>query len=171
MTTTSGPAGPDDIPTGPLNTEERAELERLRAQVAALTDELTAGIAPPARPLRHGWRWAAVALLSILIAVLAITSVTARFVRSEILDTDRYVTTVAPLASDPALQTQIANTITDEIFTRVDVEGLTADALTALADAVPATEDAPRVDRAIEGLAPVIAGQARSFVNQTVSSL
>ncbi|MEE2033830.1 hypothetical protein [Rhodococcus chondri] len=163
-----------DTPTGRLGSDERAELERLRAEVATLRERTAAGVAAPAplppRVPRHGWRWAAVALLSVLVAVLAITSVTARFVRGEILDTDRYVSTVAPLASDPAVQTQIANSITDEIFVRVDVEGLTADALTALTDAVPATADAPRVDRAVEGLAPVIAGQARSFVNQTVSS-
>lgn len=164
-----------ETPTGPLDTDERVELEQLRAEVATLRERTATGAAappqPPSRPPRHGWRWAAVALLAFLVAILAITSVTARFVRSEILDTDRYVTTVAPLASDPALQTQIADTITDEIFTRVDIEGLTTDALTALTDAVPATADAPRVDRAIEGLAPVITGQARSFVNQTVLSL
>ncbi|MFD6893239.1 hypothetical protein ACFWB0_01650 [Rhodococcus sp. NPDC060086] len=162
-------------PTGPLGTDERVELEQLRAEVATLRERTATGAAaspePPARPPRHGWRWAAVALLAFLVAALAISSVTARFVRSEILDTDRYVTTVAPLASDPAVQTQIADTITDEIFTRVDIEGLTTDALTALTDAVPATADAPRVDRAIEGLAPVITGQARGFVNQTVLSL
>ncbi|MDX5451695.1 MAG: hypothetical protein LPK27_02885, partial [Rhodococcus sp. (in: high G+C Gram-positive bacteria)] len=164
--------------TAPLDTAERAELERLRAEVAALRARTEAAPeAPPpspppvSRPPRHGLRWTAVAILTVLVALLAITSVTARFVRSQILDTDRYVTTVAPLGSDPAVQTEIAGTITDEIFARVDVEGLTSDALTALTDAVPATADAPRVDRAVEGLAPVIAGQARNFVYETVLSL
>ncbi|WP_416061173.1 hypothetical protein [Rhodococcus indonesiensis] len=176
MTAETSPGGADT--NGRLDSDERAELERLRAEVAALRERTTAEATAPAptpprppRPPRHGWRWAAVALLTFLVAVLAITSVVSRFVRSEILDTDRYVTTVAPLASDAALQTQIANSITDEIFARVDVEGLTTDALTALTDAVPATANAPRVDRAVEGLAPVITGQARSFVNQTVLSL
>ncbi|MFE2124486.1 hypothetical protein ACFW9U_28020 [Rhodococcus aetherivorans] len=173
MTTPTGPAGADT--SGRLNYDERAELERLRAEVATLREQTTTGVAAPApapsRPSRHGWRWAAVALLTVLVAVLAITSVVSRFVRSEILDTDRYVSTVAPLASDPALQTQLANTITDEIFARVDVEALTTDALTALTDVVPATANAPRVDRAVEGLAPVLTGQARTFVNQTVLSL
>ncbi|OWY81524.1 hypothetical protein [Rhodococcus sp. BUPNP1] len=160
-------------PTGRLHTDERAELERLRREVAALREQATEAVARAPdrpRPPRHGWRWAAVTVLTVLVAVLAITSVVSRFVRSEILDTDRYVSTIAPLATDPALQTQLTNTITDEIFTRVDVEGLTTDALTALTDAVPATANAPRVDRAVEGLAPVLAGQARTFVNQTVLS-
>ncbi|WP_067464706.1 hypothetical protein [Nocardia amamiensis] len=154
-----------------LSTDERAELERLRAEVAALRAEVRGAAPPPvSRPPRHAWRWTAVAVLTVLVAVLAITTVTSRFVRGEILDTNRYLSTVAPLGSDPALQTEVSNTITDEIFARVDIEGLTADALAALTDAVPATADRPRVDRAVEGLAPVITQQARGFVNDTVLS-
>lgn len=172
MTTDIGTGGGGPRPDR-LDDDERAELERLRAEVAALRERAAVGVepVPEPRPARHGWRWAAVALLAVLVAVLAVLSVTARFVRSEILDTDRYVTTVAPLSSNPAIQTQIANSVTDEIFTRVDVEGLTTDALVALTDAVPAAENAPRVDRAVEGLAPVITGQARTFVDETVLSL
>ncbi|QHD85398.1 hypothetical protein GR168_08375 [Gordonia sp. JH63] len=159
-------------PSVGITDSERAELEQLRAEVARLRDAAGTGPATktPDPTRRNRWRWFAVAVLCILVAVLAITSVTSRFVRGEILDTDRYVSTVAPLASDPAVQAEISNTITDEIFSRIDVEGLTAAALTTLTDAVPATENAPRVDRAVEGLAPVLAGQARGFVQQTVSS-
>ena len=173
MTTGAGPSG-SSTPDGPLASGERAELERLRAEVASLRSR-AAGPPPAALPrereTRHALRWTAVAILTVLVAVLALATVTARFVRGEVLDTDRYVTTVAPLASDPAIQDQIADSVTDEIFARVDVEQLTADALSALTDLVPATENAPRLDRAIDGLAPVIAGQARSFVNETVLSL
>ncbi|MFE0749283.1 hypothetical protein [Gordonia sp. NPDC058843] len=164
--------GPGVAHSDGITDPERAELERLRAEVARLRE--AADGEPPASPSdspsRHRWRWAAVAVLCVLVALLAITSVTSRFVRGEILDTDRYVSTVAPLASNPAVQAEISNTITDEIFARIDVEALTAAALTTLTDAVPATENAPRVDRAVEGLAPVLAGQARGFVQQTVSS-
>ncbi|WP_040796019.1 hypothetical protein [Nocardia higoensis] len=156
---------------GGLNTAERAELDRLRAEVAAL--RAAAGGAPPPPPprlSRQRWRWAAVALLSVLVAVLAITSVLSRYIRSEILDTDRYVATVAPLATNPALQSEISTRITDAIFERVDVEGLTADALAAVAESVPAAQNRPRIDRAIEGLAPVIDRQARDFVDDTVRS-
>ncbi|AZZ83848.1 hypothetical protein C5O27_18920 [Gordonia alkanivorans] len=156
-----------------MSASERAELEQLRAEVATLRASAdTGGTAPPETTKRRTtWRWVAVGILCVLVALLAILSVTSRFVRGEILDTDRYVTTVAPLASDPALQQEITNTVTDEIFTRIDVEALTASALNALTDAVPATETAPRVDRAIDGLAPVLAAQARTFVQQTVASL
>ncbi|MCP2276154.1 hypothetical protein [Nocardia amikacinitolerans] len=149
-----------------LSADERAELDRLRAEVAALRAEARGRV----RPRRHAWRWTAVAVLAVLVAALAITTVLARYVRSQILDTDRYVSTMAPLASDPAVQNEVANSLTDEIFARVDIEGMTADALAALTEAVPAVENRPRVDRAVEGLAPVIAQQTRDFVHETVLS-
>ncbi|WP_238422971.1 hypothetical protein [Gordonia sp. 'Campus'] len=158
-------------PGAALSDAERNELDHLRAEVARLRSEGSPSVAAAAGAApHHRWRWFAVGLLCVLVALLAISSVTSRFVRGEILDTDRYVSTVAPLAGDPAVQEAISAVITDEIFARIDVEGLTATALAALTDAVPATADAPRVDQAVDGLAPVLAGQARNFVGQTVST-
>ncbi|HEY5858503.1 MAG TPA: hypothetical protein VIW24_31910 [Aldersonia sp.] len=158
--------------TDELDANERAELERLRTEVAALRSrEGRAAAAPEPEPEadapRHTWRWVAVGVLLVLVAVFALGSVTTRFVRSQILDTDRYVSTVTPIGSDPAVQQQIVDTITNEIDSRVDVEDLTKQALTALTDLTPA--DRPRLDSAIVGLAPVIAGQAESFVRNTVT--
>ncbi|CAM2813144.1 Integral membrane protein [Prescottella defluvii] len=155
---------------GPLSSDEREELLRLRAEVATLrTREPDASRGAAATGTPHHWlRWTAVTILLVLVALLAVVSVTSRFTRSQILDTDRYVTTVAPLADDPAVQTEISNQVTDELFSRIDIEGLTADALAALVDLSNLNERAPRVDQAIVGLAPVIAGQTKSFVEQTV---
>jgi len=160
----------EDDSAGRLSTGERAELERLRAEVATLRVGAH-GVPPPGthRP-RHTWRWIAVVVLSVVIAVLSISTVLSRYVRAEILDTDRYVATVAPLATNPALRNEISAKITDAIFARVDIEGMTADALAAVTESVPAAQDRPRIDRAIEGLAPVIAQQAREFVDDTVRS-
>lgn len=153
----------------PLTTDERAELERLRREVADLRATTPAPTVPgPAAPPRTGHpglRWTATALLLVLVAVLGIGSVAARYANSQILDTDRYLQTVAPLASEPALQAALADQITDQIMTRVDVEKMTADALSGL------TEVAPRVPQAVVGLAPVIAGQARTFVHNTATKL
>ncbi|MFC8042499.1 hypothetical protein [Nocardia sp. NPDC057353] len=155
-----------------LTGEERAELLRLRAEVATLRGETGAEEGTPAaRPPRNGLRWAAVTILLLLVGVLALASVTARFTRSQILDTDRYVSTVAPLAADPALQADITNQITDEIFTRIDVEERTKEALTALTARTDLPANAPRVDAAVVGLAPVITEQAKNFVHDTVGSI
>ena len=159
----------DGTDTSTLYSDERAELERLRVEVAELRAKSegppTVEAAP--RPDRHVWRWVAVALLLVLAGLFTLGSVTTRFVRAEILDTDHYVATVSPIGSDPAVQAQVVDTITNEINSRVDVEGLTTQALTALTDLTPA--DRPRLDQAVVGLAPVIAGQAESFIRDTVT--
>ncbi|MFZ2175663.1 MAG: hypothetical protein WAW17_16820, partial [Rhodococcus sp. (in: high G+C Gram-positive bacteria)] len=154
----------------PLSATEREELELLRRQVAELRRDWGER-PPPARETgagrmagHRGLRWTAAGVLLVLVAVLAFSSVLARYARGEVLDTDRYVQTVTPLASDPVMQGELTNQITDQIMTRLDVETLTAEALTAL------SENAPRVPPAVVGLAPVLADQAQSFVRQTVGS-
>ncbi|MGV9710661.1 hypothetical protein ACWDTI_08350 [Gordonia sp. NPDC003424] len=154
--------------TTPLDPNERAELERLRARVAAL--EATPPSPPaPARQRNSGlvWRRIGAGILVFLCALLALLSVTTRFVRSELLDTDHYVNTVAPLASNPAVQTQIVTTVTDQINNQVDIEATTKSALQQLVDLTPA--ERPRLDSAVVGLAPVIASQAQSFIQKTVT--
>ncbi|MFW0786521.1 hypothetical protein AAFP35_18655 [Gordonia sp. CPCC 206044] len=143
----------------PLDVQERAELERLRERVAELEGRTPRG--------RGFWRRFGVVVLIVLTALLALLSVTTRFVRAEILDTDHYVATVAPLASDPAVQTQVTASITAAIDDRLDIEQVVTEALQTLTEVTPA--DRPRVDQALVGLAPVIAGQAKSFVHNTVA--
>ncbi|RVW03107.1 hypothetical protein [Rhodococcus xishaensis] len=157
----------------PLDSDERAELERLRDEVATLRAGLAESgpaAAAAAGPSRHTLRWTGVTILLVLVAALAIVSVTSRFVRSQILDTERYVTTVAPLADDPAIQAEITNRVTDEILARIDLDSLTTEALTALTDVSNLAEEAPRVNQLVVGLSPVLAGQAKSFVRDTVSA-
>ncbi|NKS31054.1 hypothetical protein GS534_12275 [Rhodococcus hoagii] len=163
----------NDPGNGLLDNDERAELRRLRVEVATLRTQVAeagSATAAPARPPRHTLRWIGVTVLLVLVAVLAIVSVTSRFVRSQILDTDRYITTVAPLGEDPAIQAEVTNQITDEIFSRVDIDALTAEALGAITEASNVASNAPRVNQLLTGLSPVIAGQTKSFVHDTVST-
>src|SRR5262245_53871483 len=128
-----------------LTTDERAELERLRGEVASLrqaADSAAAGQPPsPAeQPLpaaaaqRRSGRWRApvATVLIVLGALLAPLAVVARWAHSEVADTDRYVATITPLATDPAVQEAITNRITNEIFVRVDIQSLVAQAVDAL---------------------------------------
>ncbi|MCL2536325.1 MAG: hypothetical protein FWE39_19360 [Nocardiaceae bacterium] len=158
----------------PLDEDERAELLRLRNEVTTLRTQVAEATgAPPAtiaRAPRHTMRWITVTVLLVLVAMLSIVSVTSRFTRGEILDTDRYVTTVTPLGQDPAIQAEISDQITNEIYDRVDVEALTTEALTALTNASNLAENAPRVNQILTGLGPVLAGQAKSFINETVTT-
>jgi hypothetical protein len=86
-----------------LTGEERAELERLRAEVARLraTAPLDAPKRPPERPPGRGrWRTVVASLLIVVGCVLAPLSVVAVWIRNQVTDTDRYIATVTPLARD-----------------------------------------------------------------------
>ena len=129
---------PDDAA---LSADERAELERLRAEVADLRSQVSAApplaeqpVAPPPRPRRQRWRSVVATLLIVIGCILAPLSVVAVWTKNLVTDTDRYVTTVAPLASDPAIQSAIADKVTAEIFTHLDVAGITNQAVDALAE-------------------------------------
>jgi hypothetical protein len=152
--------GVQSAQAGSLAPDERAELERLRAEVTALRQR------PPRRP-RHFWRWSLATVLLVLGSVLAPLAVTAVWVNSQVSDTDRYVATVAPLARDPALQRAVTDRITTEVFNRIDIVGLTNQAADALArQGVP-----DQVGTALHGLATPIANGVQNWVHDQVGKL
>jgi hypothetical protein len=139
-----------------LTAEERAELERLRAENVALRAQMreqatTADTEPvPAdgRAARQRWRTIVATLLIVIGCVLAPLSVAAVWTRNQVTNTDRYVATVAPLADDPAIQSAVADQITAQVFNYIDVQGLTNQAVDVLAE---------------RGLTPVLADQLRAL--------
>ena len=128
-------AAPVERPTGDLTVDERAELERLRALVAAQGGgPAPAGAGSGARPPRTGrGRWAGAMVLLVVAALLAPLSALATFTRSTLLDTDRYLAMVQPLANDPAVQEEISRRITDAVFEQLKVRELTTQTLDAIA--------------------------------------
>lgn len=98
------------------------ELEEARVEIARLRDEnerLRGG-----RPPRsHDWaRSTAVVVLMGLGFLLVPTAGVAVWSRNTLLNTDRYVETVAPLSDDPLVIAGVANRVTTAIFAEVDVE-------------------------------------------------
>ena len=84
-----------------------------------------------------------------------------------VTDTDRYVATVAPLASDPAIQSAIADRITAEIFKHLDVAGITNRAVDALADrGLP-----PLVATQLHALSEPLSSGVESFVRTEVGKV
>jgi hypothetical protein len=75
------------------------------------------------------WRRIVGTILLVVGCLLVPVSLSAVWVRNTLLDTDNYVSTVGPLASNPQVQRAIANRITDALFTNVDVEQKVSDAL------------------------------------------
>ena len=140
-----------------LSAEERAELDRLRAEIAALRAQVgradtaaeDGGRPPEGRAAgRRRWRTVVATLLIVIACVLAPLSAVAVWTRNQVTNTDRYVATVAPLASDPAIQNAITDQITTQVFNYIDIQGLTNQAIDVLAE---------------RGLTPTLADQLRAL--------
>jgi hypothetical protein len=103
--------------------ELREENETLR-QSEALT-----------RKQQRGSRWKRVSswVLVVLACILAVVSVFVVFVRNELLNTEAYVSTVAPLADDPAIQSAVANRVSQRLIERTNVNQQVKQALPAKA--------------------------------------
>ncbi|WP_324788124.1 hypothetical protein [Streptomyces sp. H51] len=144
-----GPGG-DEGGRYVMTGDEHAEYERLRRAAAA----------------RHRVaRRAGASVLLLLALLLAPVAVVAAWVHDEVTDTDRYVQTVAPLASDPAVQKAVTDRLTERVVANVDVEAVTASLSNALADAgaPPAV-----VDRS-KALAGPLRAAVTDVVHRTVS--
>jgi hypothetical protein len=144
-----------------LTEDERAELERLRSQVAHQQR--------PRAGRRRTWPRTVVGYVLIaLAALLAPLSVVAVWARAEVGDTDRYVQTVTPLASDPAVQAAVTTQLTNLVFQYLDVQGLTQQAIDALESGgrVP-----PALASRLDGLVVPITSGVRNFTQDQIGSL
>jgi hypothetical protein len=97
--------------------------------------------------IRRGGRWRGLAarLLTIVGVLLVVVSIAANFVERQALDRSEFEETARQLVSDPAIQDEVAATLTDQLFTSVDVQA-------ALEERLPADQ---------QGLAGPIAGALR----------
>src|SRR5215217_4650879 len=160
-----------------LSVDERAELERLRSENAALraqagrggaADQDTVRLPSGRSAARQRWRTVVATLLIVVACVLAPLSVVAVWTRNQVTNTDRYVATVSPLASDPAIQNAIADQITAQVFTYIDIQGLTTQAVGALAARVEGRGLPPQAAVALQGLAGPVANGVQGFVRTQV---
>lgn len=102
--------------------QDDADVERLRREVEELrqrNEELERVDEP--RP-RHLGRKVVAVIMIVLASVLTPISALGVWLRNQVTDTDRYVQTVAPLVSDPAIQVFVADRVTQRLFQEVDVE-------------------------------------------------
>ena len=120
-----------------------SEVERLRAENEALKKR---GLT------RRRLRSASGVGLLVLGCGLAALSVVAIWLRVTLLDTDRYVKTVAPIAAEPAVQNAVADRLDTAINSRIDFASLARDVLPERADV----------------LAPVIQTGVQSFIRTRI---
>src|SRR6478735_11680976 len=127
--TAVGGDGTGKAQTQPMRTRDvaalEAEIERLRRRNAELES-------PRAVRARHAARTTAVVILTILGALCLTLAVPAVWARNQVLDTDRYVTNMEPLASNPDVQASVEAAVNQQIAARLDIGAFVDQALQAL---------------------------------------
>ena len=107
-----------------------SEVEALRQDRDRLQAELDAS-----KRGRTKTRWRVITVILVALSVLTFAAaVPGVWAKRTLLNTDRYVATVGPLAEDPAVQEYIARTVTTEVFEALDVEGRLESTLQERAD-------------------------------------
>jgi hypothetical protein len=76
-----------------------------------------------------GGRKAAIVTLLVIACILAPIAGASIWIKNQVTDTSRYVRTVKPLASNPAIQAAVATKLKDALFARVDVDARARQAL------------------------------------------
>jgi hypothetical protein len=163
------------VPEAPAPSgHEDVEVERLRAEVASLRSRLRqqnqrgeGRVATAERAGRQRWRTILAALLIVVACVLAPLSAVAVWTKNQVTNTDRYVRTMAPLASEPAIQRALTDRITAKIFASVDVKALYNQAVDVLA------KQGLRPDRAaqLQSFAVPVANGVESFTHSQVAKV
>ena len=127
--------------------ELEAENRALRSDADAAAAAL--GATPPdeaaARRSRGRGRTAAAIVLVVVGLLLAPVAVIAGWARLQLVDTDQFVATFAPMAEDPDVQAYIADEVTAAIEEQVDIPALTAD----LFDGLKQLDLPPRAETAL----------------------
>jgi hypothetical protein len=162
----AAPAGGEPgVPRGgELKTDERAELEQLRTEVAALRRQRDTA---PRR--RIGWRAPVASLLIVLGCVLAPLSVLGVWTANQVSNTDRYVTNLQPLISQPSVQHALTDRLSNAITSRLDVQGLVNQAAAAL-DSRGATRAGNLLDATSGSIASGVNGFIHGQIADFVSS-
>jgi len=111
----------------PSAEELQAEVERLRADKAALEAEL-ARKQKPARG-HFPWRGTIAWILIVLACLMAILAPIAVWAKTTFLNTDNFVQTVGPLITDETVAQPLSTEIADRLFIGLDIENRIKEAL------------------------------------------
>lgn len=125
--------GTDGGPGDPGVRALEHQNETLQHENEVLCHELAASDPGSAEPKQRRGRTVASWVLIMVACLLAILSVVVVYARNELLNTDTFVATVAPLAKDPNVQMTVATKVSDNLVARTDVEQRVTSALPAKA--------------------------------------
>jgi hypothetical protein len=148
-----------------LTPDERAELERLRAERAELSSQATSA-AGTTRKRHFSWRTPVSIVLIVLGCILGPVAVLGVWAGNEVSDTGRWVATVEPLIHDPAIQNVLADKITDQITSRLNLTGNLNQATAQLND-----KGLTRISSLLTTFGPQITSAVTGFIHSTVHTV
>jgi hypothetical protein len=146
-----------------LSQDERAELERLRAETAKLHGEEGSQGGGGARKRRFSWRTPVSIVLIVLGCILGPVAVLGVWAGNEVSDTGRWVATVEPLIHDPAIQNVLTDRITKEITSQLNLTGTIDQASAQLND-----RGLTRISSLLTTFGPQITSAVTGFIHSTV---
>jgi len=141
-----------------IGQDERAELERLRAETAELRRQQAGGTRR-----RFSWRTPVSIVLIVLGCVLSPVAVLAVWAGNEVSDTGRWVATVEPLIHDQAIQNVLTDKITAEVTRQLNLTGTLNQVSAQLDD-----KGLPRLSSLVKTFGPQIASAVTGFIHSTV---
>ncbi|QDE34828.1 hypothetical protein FIV50_08500 [Microbacterium foliorum] len=142
-----------------------SELDDLRSRVRALEQENASLRTPRRRPISvRSVTSGIVLVLALLMSPLAAVGTWAR---TQLVDTDQFVATFAPLAEDPQVQDFIADQVVVAIDEQLDVESLVSDVF----DGIRGLDLAPRAEAALGILELPAAQGISSLIDGVVHDL
>jgi hypothetical protein len=149
---------------------EAEDPAALKARLAALEVENAKlrAVAPPAVPRRRKPGRTTAAIVLILVgALLAPVAVVGKWARDLVVDTDTYVNTVAPIASDPGVQAAVTNRVTNAVVDALNLDELT----TQVGDALATLNLPPIVSTGIQSLKGPLQDAVTGFVRKQVNKI
>lgn len=148
--------------------ELEGENDRLRTEVVEAASP--APSSPPGRSAR-GWGWTVLSVALLVIGtVLAPLAVVGNWTQAQLLSTDTFVDTFAPLAADPAVQGYVTDQVVAAIEEQVDIEALTGTVFGSIEN-LGVGPAATAALRALQGVAVQgISGLIRTTVTDLVTS-
>lgn len=114
----------------------RARLDAVEAENARLRSIVVEDAEAASDQRLEGSRWRAFfsALCIVIAAILVPVSIVAAWARSELVDEEKFVATLAPLAHDPQVQDLIISEAMDAVDAKVDFTELTGSVIDGISD-------------------------------------
>ncbi|MGN8554057.1 UNVERIFIED_CONTAM: hypothetical protein OHV15_15875 [Microbacterium sp. SLM126] len=148
---------------------DSADAQALTARIRELESEnarLAADAPAKPRPTGGRWRGLVSAICIVLAAILVPVSISSAWARVQLVDEDAFVSTLAPLVDDAAVQSMIIDETMEAVNAKVDFHELTAnvfDGITSI-DGFP-----PRAAQALGLLQAPAADGLENLVNEAVT--